>query len=730
MKIPLTKILRVSLRILGAVLLALPLQGQVVINEIFYNAPDDIDDLQWIELFNNGENAAELAGCTIDDGKIYTFPSGAKIASKGYIVIALNTNRFAEFYSGPAQGPFRRPLKRGSEKLELKDASKKVIDVVRYKDRAPWPVSADGYSASLERICPTAKGEFPENWAGSVLPPTPKPSGTPGRQNARFSATLPPVIKLDPQVNDSRPDQALSVGAIVQGNASTVELLYRIVNQDGEKPELTVSMKSDARGRYSGTIPPQAAGSLVRYRVKVVAADGTIRFAPDEHERRPTLSTYVHEPWEKASIPFALIIRGGSDKTTNQAQPNLADFRGPGGGMGGRGPRPNFGAFGGAQREEPRPTRGASALIYVDHEKGTTTVFDHISTVPRNNNRGFKIFFHKDHTLSGMTSVNLAFEGSEWSLMAEALAYDLYRRAGCPAPLTEFARVWVDGNPVGHHLMIERINRSFLRRNGIDDSGHLYKIRWTGRDAMGQHEKRTYEKSGHDDLLKLLAQLDKTKGNANEQWDVIKTNFDVDEVASFFAVNMVLSHWDGFFNNYLTYHDPKRGKWQMYPWDQDKTWGYYDGLPDDQVFFEMPLTFGMEGDEPPAVQQGATPGPGGFGGRGGPRWWRRGGYFSRPLLANPLFRKVFLERTARLVREVYTEERYFPLIDALAARLQADAALRAVLRGEEPDTGKKLLERDAQLLKSHLSKRTQFLLERTELADAAVETKAAAGSKQ
>ena len=171
----------------------------------------------------------------------------------------------------------------------------------------------------------------------------------------------------------------------------------------------------------------------------------------------------------------------------------------------------------------------------------------------------------------------------------------------------------------------------------------------------------------------------------------------------------------------------------MYPWDQDKTWGYYDGLPDDQVFFDMPLTFGMEGDRPPGPQQTAGQrepeqrgpgGPGGFGGgRGGPRWWRAGGYFSRPLLANPHFRKVFLARTSKVVREVYTEERYPALIDELSSRLEADAVIRAKLRGEQPDTGKRMLARDAQLLKTHQVKRRRFLLEQQELSGGGVHAK-------
>jgi hypothetical protein len=316
------------------------------------------------------------------------------------------------------------------------------------------------------------------------------------------------------------------------------------------------------------------------------------------------------------------------------------------------------------------------------------------------------VFFHKDHRLNGMSSVNLDFEGSEWSLMAEALAYDVYRRAGSPAPLTEFVRVWVDGTLAGHHLMIERPNASFLRRNKIDDSGNLYKIIWSGRGVVGQHEKRTNEQTNHDDVLAIVDRLTKTRADPDAQWKVIQEHFDVDQVATYFAVNTALSHWDGFFNNYFAYRDPKRGKWMMFPWDQDKTWGYYDGLPDDQVFVDMPLTFGMEGDRP------AGPGAGGFAGS----WWRPGGHFSRPLLANPHFRKVFLARTREVLDKVYTKETYFPLIDETTKRLGDDAALRAKLRGD-PEAGAKLLARDAELLKTHLVKRREFLLGQKELKD-------------
>src|SRR5688572_20698958 len=128
----------------------------VVVNEVFYNAPDDVDDVQWVELHNASDRPADLGGWTLDDGKLYTFPPNTPLGANGYLVVALNPDRFTHFYQAPAAGPFKRALKRGGEKIELKDAAGKLVDLARYKDSAPWPVSADGYSASLERICPSA----------------------------------------------------------------------------------------------------------------------------------------------------------------------------------------------------------------------------------------------------------------------------------------------------------------------------------------------------------------------------------------------------------------------------------------------------------------------------------------------------------------------------------------------------------------------------------------------
>src|SRR5262249_57208761 len=94
-----------------------------------------------------------------------------------------------------AAGPFEGSLSHSSERIELVDAKGKKVDSVKYRSRPPWPVAADGYSSSLERISPAGPSDAPENWAPSALPTdTRRPTRPPGRQNASYAPRLLPVV--------------------------------------------------------------------------------------------------------------------------------------------------------------------------------------------------------------------------------------------------------------------------------------------------------------------------------------------------------------------------------------------------------------------------------------------------------------------------------------------------------------------------------------------------------
>ena len=149
-------------------LLALPAtaNARVVINEIFYHAPNDVDDLEYVELFNDGAQPVDLTGWAFTKGIKFRFAAGTRIDARGFLVLCRDSARFKEFYGDvPIAGVFTQHLKKSGKHLQLSDGSGKIVDSVKYQDSAPWPVSPDGHSASLERICPDVSGENVANWA-------------------------------------------------------------------------------------------------------------------------------------------------------------------------------------------------------------------------------------------------------------------------------------------------------------------------------------------------------------------------------------------------------------------------------------------------------------------------------------------------------------------------------------------------------------------------------------
>jgi spore coat protein CotH len=305
-----------------------------------------------------------------------------------------------------------------------------------------------------------------------------------------------------------------------------------------------------------------------------------------------------------------------------------------------------------------------------------------------------------------MSGLNIIFEGPPRWVLSEYLAYELYRRAGVRTEKSGHFRLVMDGRQLGYHLFIEQPNKTFLGRTGGNPDGNLYKILWYEHGVVRQHEKKTNLETGHQDVVNVIEGLNRKSGAA--QWAYIQENFDVPEVAGYYAVNMCIENWDGFFNNYFTYHHPDRdGKWEIIPWDEDKTWGEYDGGPYNYDWFDMPLTYGMNGDNGGGGVRSFF-GGGPFG--GGAQWWRPPGYFSGPLLANPQFRKEFETKLRELCETVFNEEKFGPVVEALKLRLRPEVTLRAQVMHENPSGALQRFDNEIASYHRQLANRRRYIL--------------------
>ena len=668
----------------GLALLPQRLMGGVLINELMYHPPGDSDQLQYVELYNSSEQVLELGGWEFDRGITFLFPEGARIDAKGFLVVCKDQRVFQEHYPANLSvvGDFSGRLSHKGETVRLKSSQGKVVDEVTYSDRGPWSRGPDGYGPSLERIAPTGASPGFQHWAGSVMGNLKVALGSPGRKNDVHSSQPLPFLEeysIEPQWPQPGEETTIQISFSKTPAVVNAILRYRVAGsgKEGKVKERSIKL-NDHQGRV--TIPGQSAGSLVRFQILARSASGADRTTPSEHEPRPAYSYYVGVSPKIDHIGHGLVINVG---------------------------RPERGA-GKFHRDRtgrtPRePAQGNSAFVYYSSQDASPELFDFIRVTDRHG--GFKLRFHADAPMDGATVLNALNEGKSRYLLSEFLSFELFRRIGVPSPKAGHLRVSIDGRYVGPFLTVEQTNRSFLRRNERDPGGNLYKILWFGRGVVEQHEKKTNRHEGHDDILQAIAALRRLKGA--DQWRYIQQHFNVVEFASYFAGSMCVSNWDGFFNNYFTYHDiADTGKWEIYPWDQDKTWGDFDGAPRDYSWHQMPLTFGMNGDRSPSR---------GFnffrrGPFGGTSWWRPPGYFSGPLLANESFRRVFLERLKTICHSEFSEPRFLSVIDDLERRLLPEVAFEAEIEDRDANRAKRELREEIDSFRRQLKSRRTFLL--------------------
>ena len=206
-----------------------------------------------------------------------------------------------------------------------------------------------------------------------------------------------------------------------------------------------------------------------------------------------------------------------------------------------------------------------------------------------------KIRFDKyveGQSLAGLTRLTLNNKIQDPSLITACLGYGLMTQAGIPAPRCNFARVQVNGTPLGIYAHVDSIKKPFLSRHFESDEGNLYEA--TISDFRPEF-RRTWEKktntteddwSDLDLAVEVLAYPDDTLMPA------LAERFDLDAFYTFWAFEVLIAHWDGYAgnrNNTYLYADPSDGRFHFIPW----------GL--DSAFLDPQPFLGGDGELPDAV---------------------------------------------------------------------------------------------------------------------------------
>ena len=216
-----------------------------------------------------------MSGWSFTAGITSTFASGSVIPAGGYFVLSPSPTQFQNIYGFPADASYAgTALSNGGELLTLTDGAS-VIDQLTYDDVDPWPTSPDGVGPSLE-----LRGLALDNTQAANWGPSNANLGTPGAVNSiDGTGPLPKATSVVATPQRPDPNEAVVVSARMPVG-STATLGYKVMFA----PDVSVPFLDDAAspggagdGQYSGTIPGQAAGKLVRYRIQ--ASSGGVAFS-------------------------------------------------------------------------------------------------------------------------------------------------------------------------------------------------------------------------------------------------------------------------------------------------------------------------------------------------------------------------------------------------------------------------------------------------------------------
>ena len=190
----------------------------------------------------------------------------------------------------------------------------------------------------------------------------------------------------------------------------------------------------------------------------------------------------------------------------------------------------------------------------------------------------------------GLKAVVLDNAWHDPSLIRERVSFLLFRRLGLPAPREAHARLYLgpDRQFAGVYVIVEDIDKQFLRRHYKDDSGYLYEYdriddyHLEYLEDLNEYGKRfqakTRERESPATLygpLREFARAVNTAPSADLP-RALEPYLDFDRFLTFVAVSNYLAIWDAFLgdlgmSNFSVYRPAGDGRFEFIPWDYDNT---------------------------------------------------------------------------------------------------------------------------------------------------------------
>ncbi|MEK4272617.1 CotH kinase family protein [Paenibacillus sp. FSL R7-0026] len=193
--------------------------------------------------------------------------------------------------------------------------------------------------------------------------------------------------------------------------------------------------------------------------------------------------------------------------------------------------------------------------------------------------------YDKTQTLLGLDKMVLNNNYADPSYMREVLHYEALRSIGMDVPMTNYVKLYVNGELVGFYTGVEAVDDSYLERNYGEDyeEGVLYD---TDEKSYLQYEEGsdystiTKDLGTDKDKAKLKTFIQTLNEMPEGEKGDIESVLDVDSALQYIAGNMVFGNYDSYNgdkgHNYMLYSDAA-GKFTVVPWDFNMSFNGYSG---------------------------------------------------------------------------------------------------------------------------------------------------------
>jgi len=193
--------------------------------------------------------------------------------------------------------------------------------------------------------------------------------------------------------------------------------------------------------------------------------------------------------------------------------------------------------------------------------------------------KSLKIKFDKDIFENGNDVLNLNSEWTDPTYVRQFLATKLFRESGHICFKSELVAVYVNDEFFGIYLAVENMDSKMMEDNGLDSKANMYKATIDGASLSINDEiyKRWEKKSNESaDWLDLEELIDSLYYVPNERYyQYLQDNFEYESLVNFLAMTIMITNKSTYTHNYYMYHDINgNGKWNILPWDMDKTFKY------------------------------------------------------------------------------------------------------------------------------------------------------------